>query len=832
MKVTVCFGRTRVCVPCGDGSLTIHTLVQQAVRRYKRALGKDSSYWVCVHRVEHSDGGILDLDDTLCDVVDDRDRLVCVYDEELPLVADGNSSSGTRTRTNSPALSIASDLSSAISAFQPYGGGLSEIEVTPTSLRTSLPLQVRRSNDPALVSVALVSLTEIPQRPDNPSRHQPNVDSTYRSLPRKPAPSNPWTNQGTASEYSTNRRRTESGYSSSNQSGEISRGDQPLVDSCLEKEDKEEDARIEPVGQDDSSSEHTHVTSLDDIIKLVEVSNDGGPLGIHVVPFSGKDCRTLGLLVRRLESGGKAELQKLFREDDVIVRINNADLRHTHFQQAQTLFRHAMRSPIPPLGIPGQSGNGGRGLGVSSAHTGSKKPGRKLSILLRKGPDGLGFSITSRDLPNRSPAPLPINPAPLSHQPGSPGLIPGSVVSQPGSPAPQPGSPSPQTGSPAPICVKKVLWRGAANQDGRLRAGDRILQVNGLDVSGRGHDEVMSLLKATPLGGVIKLLVLRPTQDEETNDNEVTRGQHHGGEVATFDIALDQSDDEMGRKGAGLTKKGAGLGVSVKGTRCRETQRDLGIFVKNIVNGGAAWKDGRLRIDDQLLCVNGDSLLAKSNQEAMMSLRDAMATSRDSIQLVIARREDGGVCVSPSPENREHRISHTRREEVGVAQHYPDQSPSTSHLDDGHAHTHSHTHSHTHTHTHTHTRRVFKREGFGRSSVSEKRSTTPKSKSVDYLERTPPEVNPRPLHLIGQPKLSINRALHLYDNSDWRRGRGGRERNRPRPHQLFPLVVVDVGVSTDQSRRSKGGKGAWLQRELSTGDGQIVRADWWRPFSQ
>ena len=28
-----------------------------------------------------------------------------------------------------------------------------------------------------------------------------------------------------------------------------------------------------------------------DIIKLVEVSNDGGPLGIHVVPFSGRDRR-------------------------------------------------------------------------------------------------------------------------------------------------------------------------------------------------------------------------------------------------------------------------------------------------------------------------------------------------------------------------------------------------------------------------------------------------------------------------------------------------------------------------------------------------------------
>lgn len=44
---------------------------------------QDPSYWVRVHRLEHGDGGILDLDDMLSDVVDDKDRVshrvsVCV----------------------------------------------------------------------------------------------------------------------------------------------------------------------------------------------------------------------------------------------------------------------------------------------------------------------------------------------------------------------------------------------------------------------------------------------------------------------------------------------------------------------------------------------------------------------------------------------------------------------------------------------------------------------------------------------------------------------------------------------------------------------------------
>lgn len=39
------------------------------------------------------------------------------------------------------------------------------------------------------------------------------------------------------------------------------------------------------------SSSHHPSPSPRDIVKLVEVSNDGGPLGIHVVPFSGRDRR-------------------------------------------------------------------------------------------------------------------------------------------------------------------------------------------------------------------------------------------------------------------------------------------------------------------------------------------------------------------------------------------------------------------------------------------------------------------------------------------------------------------------------------------------------------
>ncbi|XP_058503183.1 partitioning defective 3 homolog isoform X3 [Solea solea] len=691
MKVTVCFGRTRVVVPCGDGNIKVHTLIQQAVMRYKKAIAKDASYWLQVHRLEHGDGGILDLDDVLCDVADDKDRLMAVYDEQEPHHG-GDGTSASSTGTQSPDL-FAADLSagSGASAFQPYQAA-SEIEVTPSALRTNMPLHVRRSSDPALLTIngPFISgetriQTEEPPSRKNPTRwsttagflkarHSTGTNSlerkgkgmdTYRSLPRD---AGTWANQR---EF---QRETARSSLSANH---------PMVDRWLERQEQEEeardeeDSRIEPVGRAD----HTSVRSLEDIVKLVEVSNDGGPLGIHVVPFSGRDRRTLGLLVKRLERGGKAEQQGLFQENDCIVRINNGDLRNIRFEQAQNMFRQAMRSPLimfhvvpssmkahyeqlshtdrnpayasgrfSPDSVSGStvssidhtpqrmSRHGSHSHPHSHAHpeqnngypplthppvsaakppTGhvhspqramtstptagyTKKVGRRLIIQLKKGPEGLGFSITSRDVP---------------------------------------------IGGSAPIYVKNILPRGAAIQDGRLKAGDRLLEVNGVDLNGRTQEEVVSLLRATPMGGAVGLLILRQEdtflprevnaepqtqcpRDSKTEEDDLVLTPDGTREFLTFEIPLSDSGS-------------AGLGVSVKGNRSKENHADLGIFVKSIINGGAACKDGRLRVNDQLIAVNGESLLGKTNQEAMETLRKSMSTEgnkRGMIQLIVARR--------------------------------------------------------------------------------------------------------------------------------------------------------------------------------------------------
>ncbi|XP_045391642.1 partitioning defective 3 homolog isoform X3 [Lemur catta] len=704
MKVTVCFGRTRVVVPCGDGHMKVFSLIQQAVTRYRKAIAKDPNYWIQVHRLEHGDGGILDLDDILCDVADDKDRLVAVFDEQDPHHG-GDGTSASSTGTQSPEI-FGSELgTNNVSAFQPYQA-TSEIEVTPSVLRANMPLHVRRSSDPALIGLS-TSVSDNNFSSEEPSRKNPTrwsttagflkqnpagspkpcdrkKDENYRSLPRD---TSNWSNQ-------FQRDNARSSLSASH----------PMVDKWLEKQEQDEDgteednSRVEPVGHADTGLENIPNFSLDDMVKLVQVPNDGGPLGIHVVPFSARGGRTLGLLVKRLEKGGKAEQENLFHENDCIVRINDGDLRNRRFEQAQHMFRQAMRTPIiwfhvvpaakkeqyeqlsqseknsyypgcfgpdsqyidnrsvnsavphgvqraprlnhppeqldPHPRLPHSAHPSGKppsapalaphnvfSTNVSSSYN-TKKVGKRLNIQLKKGTEGLGFSITSRDV---------------------------------------------TIGGTAPIYVKNILPRGAAIQDGRLKAGDRLIEVNGVDIAGKSQEEVVSLLRSTKMEGTVSLLVFRQEEafhprELKAEDEDIVLTPDGTREFLTFEVPLNDSGS-------------AGLGVSVKGNRSKENHADLGIFVKSIINGGAASKDGRLRVNDQLIAVNGESLLGKTNQDAMETLRRSMSTEgnkRGMIQLIVARRiskchELKSPGSPPGPElpietvldDRERRISHS-----------------------------------------------------------------------------------------------------------------------------------------------------------------------------
>ncbi|XP_072205410.1 syntaxin-binding protein 4-like [Excalfactoria chinensis] len=81
-----------------------------------------------------------------------------------------------------------------------------------------------------------------------------------------------------------------------------------------------------------------------------------------------------------------------------------------------------------------------------------------------------------------------------------------------------------------------------------------------------------------------------------------------------------------------------GLGIKVIGGIKELTGEEYGVYVKRILPGGVAYADGRLQPGDQILEVNGDSLIGVTSERAVDILRTASATSH--MRLLIARDDD------------------------------------------------------------------------------------------------------------------------------------------------------------------------------------------------
>ncbi|KAK2816799.1 hypothetical protein Q5P01_024990 [Channa striata] len=81
-----------------------------------------------------------------------------------------------------------------------------------------------------------------------------------------------------------------------------------------------------------------------------------------------------------------------------------------------------------------------------------------------------------------------------------------------------------------------------------------------------------------------------------------------------------------------------GLGIKVIGGVKELTREEFGVYVKRILPGGLASNDGNLLPGDQILEVNGDSLVGVTSERAVDILRAASATNH--MRLLIARDEE------------------------------------------------------------------------------------------------------------------------------------------------------------------------------------------------
>ncbi|XP_055683382.1 partitioning defective 3 homolog isoform X2 [Lutzomyia longipalpis] len=714
MKVTVSFGTCRIVVPCGNGDLLVKDLIDEAIRRYKKASGKDPHSWVVVHHLQ-SQSGILDPDDCVSDVADDREQILASFDDcPEPNVPQGggDGASGSSVGTGSPDIFrgvnggnlkrvYPDEAGTQVTELAKYSdnasnGSRSHIEVTDSVSPLGLGLQVRRSSDPSIPQTLAQSecnqRSPLCQCPTHEKQQQESMKrwsaapvcrrdtdspaeriltnvvnnaANYLTPPTAQWPE-PLVEAAEPHGTSPGTSFSRSGRLSMQFLGETAPGyrwmeaaekaaanmNQSTSASFNSKSLPRDLKRKEPLGQAYESMRDKRDTEM----LLVINEQGGGPLGLTAIP----DLLNGGLLVQSVEPGSRAERGRL-QKGDRILEINGTKLAGMSENNLQSYLKKSLSSTELRFRVSTANRNAARrneGKDVGDGEyripakvatvspnrktagtpatnslqvANTRKLGRRIEIALKKGGHGLGFSVTTRDNP---------------------------------------------TGGHCPIYIKNILPRGAAIESGKLKPGDRLLEVDGIAMTGKTQSEVVSILRATQLGATVNIVVSRQSDLEEIDEREVryemdkennegtppkppppvlpqkpqkspsvkSLGQSEGknslGGQSTNSSSAESSAGTLSWKNREIITlhipvhdtERAGLGVSVKGKTGssgngsfnRQTDGDLGIFVKSVLHGGAASRDGRLKMNDQLLSVNGVSLLGQSNADAMETLRRAM----------------------------------------------------------------------------------------------------------------------------------------------------------------------------------------------------------------
>lgn len=154
------------------------------------------------------------------------------------------------------------------------------------------------------------------------------------------------------------------------------------------------------------------------------------------------------------------------------------------------------------------------------------------------------------------------------------------------------------------IVIQEVFPDGAVAQDGRLIAGDQILEVNGEDLTQATHQQAVSIL--AQFFPVCRLTVYRERTEEcrPIEKEEILK------------ITL-------------CKHKGRQLGIKLVGKR-----NGPGVYILTLIPGSLAASDGRLKMDDRVLEINGRDVSYGTQEQAAAIITSSPAR----VQFVVARR--------------------------------------------------------------------------------------------------------------------------------------------------------------------------------------------------
>ncbi|XP_023264136.1 protein scribble homolog isoform X14 [Seriola lalandi dorsalis] len=197
------------------------------------------------------------------------------------------------------------------------------------------------------------------------------------------------------------------------------------------------------------------------------------------------------------------------------------------------------------------------------------------------------------------------------------------------------------------IYISRIAEGGAAHRDSILRVGDRVISINGVDMTEARHDQAVALLTGT--SPTIALLVERdlnapggspgqsrarahsppPPEPSDSPDQEEEGLSVHGNH-------LSRMEDEYPIEEVILVKSGGPLGLSIVGGSDHASHpfgiNEPGVFISKVIPHGLACQSG-LRVGDRILEVNAIDLRHATHQEAVR----ALLANKQEIRMLVRR---------------------------------------------------------------------------------------------------------------------------------------------------------------------------------------------------
>ncbi|XP_057592704.1 protein scribble homolog isoform X8 [Hippopotamus amphibius kiboko] len=222
------------------------------------------------------------------------------------------------------------------------------------------------------------------------------------------------------------------------------------------------------------------------------------------------------------------------------------------------------------------------------------------------------------------------------------------------------------------LFISRIAEGGAAHRAGTLQVGDRVLSINGVDMTEARHDHAVSLLTAA--SPTIALLLEReaggplapsppppsPPPPAAATAPVATATPGEPGLLRLAPSLLPAAlEGPYPVEEICLPRAGGPLGLSIVGGSDHSSHpfgvREPGVFISKVLPRGLAARSG-LRVGDRILAVNGQDVRDATHQEAVGALL------RPCLELVLLVRRD-----PPPPGMRELCLQKAPGEKLGVS---------------------------------------------------------------------------------------------------------------------------------------------------------------------